>query len=274
MRRPLILLSVVILAVALLVANVAWWMDSEVLDNDAFVESAVVALNQPTSRDAIATIVVDRLVEEVQVLVVVDDLLVSVFSRLLGTPELQDVLVLVSQDLHQRMVSGETGPIIIDLEPYREVLLGPVEAISPELASRVPGSWFRAVEVLEGGVIPDLSAIAEKGRTAAIAAAAVAVALIVLIVVVAERWWVRLGAIGTSFLVAGGLSAVAISAGVETVVAVNPGTPRAVLVANLSTELAASVTKRSLDLVVIGAVLVVAALVMLAIGVTSKRIAS
>ncbi len=274
MRRPLILLSVVILAVALLAANVAWWMDSEVLDNDAFVESAVVVLNQPTSRDAIATIVVDRLIEEVQVLVVVDDLLVSVFSRLLGTPQLQDVLVLVSQDLHQRMVSGETGPIIIDLEPYREVLLGPVEAISPELASRVPGSWFRAVEVLEEGVIPDLSAIGEKGRTAAIAAVAIAVSLIVLIVAAAERWWVRLGAIGTSFLVAGGLSAMALSAGAETVVAVNPGTPRAVLVANLYTELTTSATKRSLELVIIGAVLVVAALVVLTIDVASRRTTS
>jgi len=66
----------------------------------------------------------------------------------------------------------------------------------------------------------------------------------------------------------------ALSAGAETVVAVNPGTPRAVLVANLYTELTTSATKRSLELVIIGAVLVVAALVVLAIDVTSRGTAS
>ncbi len=274
MRRPLILLSTVVLAVALLAANVTWWVDAEVLDNDAFVESAVVVLNQPTSRDAIATIVVDRLVEEVRVLVVVDEVLVSVFSRLLGTPQLQDLLVLVSQELHQRMVTGETGPIIVDLEPYHDVLLAPVDAVSPELAARVPDAWFRSVEVLEEGVVPDLSGTADKARTVGVAAVAIAVALIVLIVAVAQRWWVRLGAVGTSFFVAGGLSALAVPAGAGTVVAVNPDTPRAVLVANLYAELAASMTARSLNLLLVGAVLVVVSLVALTINMVSSRASS
>lgn len=271
MRKPLILLSTVLLAVALLLANVAWWMDSEVIDDDAFIESAVTVLNQPSSRDVIATIVVERLVEEIRVLMLVDDLLVDVFSELLGTPQLQDVLVLVSEELHQRMVNGEIGPVVMDLEPYREILLAPVEAISPELADSVPESWFHSVEVLEGGAMPDLSAVAEKGLSVAIAAAVIATALVVLILAVTDRWVVRLGAIGTSFLVGGGLSALAVPAGAETVQAVTAGTSRGVLVVSLYTELTSTLMARSLTLLFLGAALIAAAILLWAIRASTKK---
>jgi len=260
MRRPLILLSAVLLAVALYVANVAWWMNSEVLDEDAFVETAVVVLNQPSSRDTMARIVVERLVEEIPLLLLVDDVLVNVFAELLGTEQLQNALVLVSEELHQRMVSGETGPIVIDLEPYRGVLLSPIEAIAPELAELVPESWFSSVEVLEGGVIPDLSTIAEKAPPVAIAAFIVAGALGALIVAVAERWMVRLAAVGASFLVAGGLSASTVPAGTTTVAAVVADTSREVLVANLYGELTSTLTARSLVLILVGVAMIAVAL--------------
>ncbi|MCL1598299.1 MAG: hypothetical protein M3094_03880 [Actinomycetia bacterium] len=259
MRRPLILLSTVVLAVALLVVNVTWWMDSEVIDEEAFVASAVVVFNQPSSREAIATIVVERLVDEIRVLMLVDDLLIDVFSELLGTPQLQDVLVLVSEELHQRMVNGEVGPVVIDLEPYRETLLAPVEAISPELADSVPESWFHEVEVLEEGAIPDVSAVAGKSLSVAMAAAAIATALVGLILAAANRWVARLGAIGTSFLVAGGLSALAVPAGADTAEAVAAGTSRGVLISNLYTELTNTLTARSLILLLVGVALIGAA---------------
>jgi len=262
MRRPLILLSTVLLAVALYLANTAWWLDAEVLDADEFVNTAVVVLNQPSSRDTMATIVVARLIEEIPLLTLVDDALIGVFSDLLGTEQLQDVLILVSEELHERMVSGDTGPIVIDLEPYHDVLLSPIEAISPELADLVPDSWFRSVEVLEGGSIPDLSAYAASGSSIAFVAAAIAVVFIVIIVAVADRWMIRLVTIGGSFLVAGGLSVLAVPAGRATVATLHSGTAREALVLNLYDELTGTLTARSLALMFVGlAVIGVAAVI-------------
>lgn len=273
MRSALVLLLAGLLAVALYVANVAWWMDSEVLDTDAFVETAVVVLNQPTSRDTMAAIVVDRLVEEIPVLMLVDDALANVFSALLGTDSLQGVLVLVSEELHQRMVGGETGPIVVDLEPYRDVLLAPIEAISPELAALVPDSWFRSVEVLEGGVIPDLSAIAENARAFAVGAAIAAVVLIVAIIALARRWAARFGAVGGALLIGGGLAALAVPAGAETISSVYAGATREVLIVNLYEALTRPLTERSLVIVVIGLILIGVALASWAISGLSTKAA-
>jgi hypothetical protein len=261
MRRPLVLLSTVLLAVALYVANTAWWLDAEVLDTDEFVNSAVVVLNQPSSRDTMATIVVARLVEEIPLLTLVEDALVGVFSDLLGTDQLQDVLVLISQELHQRMVSGDTGPIVIDLEPYHDVLLSPIEAISPELAGLVPDSWFRSVEVLEGGVIPDLSPYAENGLRTAYAAVAIAFALVVIIIARTDRWMIRLVSVGGAFLVAGGLSVLAVPAGRATVSSIHGGTSREALVLSLYDELTRSLTAQSLALTFVGLAMIGVAIV-------------
>ncbi len=273
MRSALVLLLAGLLAVALYVANVSWWMDSEVLDTDAFVDTAVVVLNQPASRDAMAAIVVERLVEEIPLLMLVDDALADVLSAVLGTDSLQGVQVLVSEELHQRMVGGETGPIVVDLEPYRDVLLSPIEAISPELAALVPDSWFSSVEVLEGGAIPDLSAIAENARAFAIGAAIAAVVLIVAIVTLARRWAVRFGAVGGAFLIGGGLAALAVPAGAETISAVYAGAPREVLIVNLYEALTQPLTERSLVILAIGLILIGVALASWAISGLSAKAA-
>ncbi len=269
MRSSLVILAAVVLTAALGVANLTWWVNTEIVDGDRFVDTAVTVLERPSSREAVATLIVERLVDEIPLLLLVDDVLVPVFSEILGTEPLREVLVLVSAGIHERMVTGDTGPIVLDLEPYHDILLAPVRAIAPDLAELVPDSWFAAVVVLEDGTIPDVSPYVAYGRTVGLLGIVAAIASGLVILLAARRWEVRLGAIGAPFAVAGGLSLVAASMARQTATALYGEDPRGVLVVNLYDELVTSLTARSSLLLIAGVALVVAGITVWVVRVVS-----
>ncbi len=202
-----------LLAVFIYLANVAWWVDSEIVQPDTFVASSVEALGQESSRDAMARLIVDRLVDEYPLLTILDSSLVSLFSDLLDSPALEDVLVLVSTDIHDRMMSGNQEAIVVDLLEYRDVILGPVEAAAPRLAALIPDSWFTSIVVLEAGALPDLSGMAQLTKPIMVVSW-----LGIVVLVVFMLWYLRrrgvgliavgascgIAAVGTAILVPGG----------------------------------------------------------------------
>lgn len=203
----------VLLAVFIYLANVAWWIDSEIVQSDTFVASSVEALGQDSSRDAMARLIVDRLVDEYPLLIILDSSLVSLFSDLLDSPALEDILVLVSADIHDRMMTGNQEVIVVDLLEFRDVILGPVEAAAPRLAALIPDSWFTSIVVLEAGALPDLSAVAKLVGPVKIVSMVGIVILVAFIL-----WYLRrrgagliaigascgIAALGTAILVPGG----------------------------------------------------------------------
>gem|GEM_PF-2988773 len=212
--KPLIAVSTaVLLAMLIYLANAAWWIDSEIVQPDTFVASSVEALRQDSSRDAMARLIVDRLVDEYPLLVVLDSSLVSLFSDLLDSPALEDILALVSADIHDSMVTGKQEAIVVDLLDFRDVILGPVEAAAPRLAELIPDSWFTSIVVLEAGALPDLSTVAKLVGPVKIASL-----LGITILVAFMLWYLRrrgasliaigascgIAALGTAILVPGG----------------------------------------------------------------------
>lgn len=260
MRRTVVVLATAILAMALYFANVAWWFETEILDTDTFVATTLEAMEDDATRDAAAAIIVDTLADEFPLLRLLDAALVGLFSDLLGRDVIEPLIVATATDVHSRIVEGDQSALIIDLDPYRGLLLAPLESLSRELAALVPDDWFRTVEVLEEGTLPDVSAYVRHTRTAAIAATLLSVGLAAVILAISKRWFSAFVAVGVGFMLAGGFSAL-LPLGARSTAAVfiedGPSTALLTGVFNAFTE---PLTTRSLMILGVGAALSVAGL--------------
>ena len=260
MRRWIVVLATAVLAMALYFANVAWWLETEILDADTFVATALVAMEDDTTRDAAAAIIVERMVDEFPLLRLLDSPLTQLFSELLGSDVIEPLIVATSTDVHRRIIEGDQSALIIDLDPYRELLLSPLESLSPELAARVPDDWFRTVDVFEEGTLPDLSGYASRTRTSAIVATLVAMVLVPIILVVSKRWFSAFTAVGVAFILAGGLSAILVPGARSTVAILIQDEPSTVLLTGVFNAFSQPLTSRSLAILAAGSLLLVVGL--------------
>jgi hypothetical protein len=150
-------LLAVLLSALIYLGNFSWWLDAQVIEPDAFADATVAALNQESSRAAMGELIVDRLVDELPLLIVLRASLASLFSELLASPALEEVLAFVAGEIHDRIITGSNEAIVVDLGDYSDAILGPIEAVAPRLAALVPQDWFTTVVVLEDDSLPDLS---------------------------------------------------------------------------------------------------------------------
>jgi hypothetical protein len=203
----------VLLAVLIYLANVAWWIDREIVQPDNFVESSVEALGSDSSREALARLIVDRLTDEYPLLALLDSTLVGLFSDLLDSSGLEEVLVVVSADIHHRIILGNQEAIVVDLLEHRDLILGPVEFVAPRLAALVPDEWFTSIELLEEGALPDLSLYARLVGPVRIVSITGIVLLVISMLWFLRRRGVGLMAVGAAFGLASIATAVLVPGG-------------------------------------------------------------
>jgi hypothetical protein len=201
-------LIAVLLSALIYLGNFSWWLDAQVIDPDAFGDETVTALNQESSRIAMGELIVDRLVDELPLLIVLKSNLASLFSELLASPALREVLAFVASEIHDRLVTGSDEAIVVDLGEYREAILGPIEAVAPRLVSLVPQDWFTTVVVLDEGSLPDLSRQARWAGTVKYLSIVGALALAVLLLRFVKRRGLGVALVGMAFLLAGFATAV------------------------------------------------------------------
>ncbi len=198
------------LAVAFTLANVAWWLDVDVLDVRHFLAASEEAMQEMETRDAAAEMIVDRLIEEFPIIKVLETALVSNISNVLAEDRLQPVIASTARHVHDRLVDGGQGGLVVDFSADRDLFLAPLAALSPELADRVPEDWFTAVEVFEPGTLPDLSVYDKLAGRVSYVAALIAAGLVAIILLAARRWFSALLAVGLALVLAGGFSALTI----------------------------------------------------------------
>lgn len=248
------------LAMALYLANMAWWIETEILDPERFVATTVEAMEDDTTRDAAAAIIVDKLADEFPLLRLLESALVGLFSDLLGRDVIEPLIVTTSADVHRRIIEGDQSALIVNLDPYRELLLAPLESLSPELAARVPEDWFRAVEVFEEGTLRDLSAYARNTRTTAIAATLLSIGLVVTLFVQSKKWFSAFIAVGFAFVLAGGISALIVPGARSTAAVFVEDEPGTVLLTGVFDAFTQPLTSRSLAILAAGGLLFVVGL--------------
>jgi len=210
--RPVVLVVVALLAVALYVANFSWWLNAEVIDSEAFVASTVDVLNEPEAREATSSIMVGRLVEQLPILVVIEDGLVEIFADLLSTEELQGLLVVLGEELYARTVTGDESSLVLSLDSFREPLLAPLAVLAPELVDEVPETWFDSVSILDSGVIPNIEPLVARNGLVLFVASVSSVLLVIATVALSKRWWTAIALIGGALAFAGVASALLVPA--------------------------------------------------------------
>lgn len=261
MQRTIAVIASIVLAMTVYVANFGYWIQDAALDTDSFVESATTAFNAEGSHEAIATIVAQRAVEQYPVLLLFQAGLVNLFTNLLGTGTFDVALELAAIDIHTRILAGDQNAIVVDLEQYRDTILGTIEGLSPELASRIPAGLFFTLELLEAGVLPDVSQEAETIVSIARLAFVAAIVLALLLALYLRSTTRILTAIGGALLMASIATAVLIPGARQLmIVAIDDDAYRRLAV-NLYNELLVSLALRSWIIGTVGLVLLVAALI-------------
>lgn len=109
LRTPLAVFATGLLALSLHVGAFAFLIEREVFTSENFVASTVAALGEESSRDAMGKLIVDQLIDEYPLLIILESNLVPMFSDLLGTPALREVIALVGIDIHERIELRLTG---------------------------------------------------------------------------------------------------------------------------------------------------------------------
>lgn len=213
MKGLIAVLLAVLLSALIYLGNFSWWLDTHVIESNAFTDATVTALNHESSRAAMGELIVDRLVDEFPLLIVLRANLVSLFSELLASPALKEVLAFVAGEIHDRIVTGSDEAIVVDLGAYREAILGPIEAVAPRLAALVPQEWFTTVVVLEDDSLPDLSRQARWAGPVKYLSIIGALVLAVFLLRFVNRRGMGVSLVGMAFLLAGLATAVLVPGG-------------------------------------------------------------
>ena len=213
MKRLIAALLAVLLSALIYLGNFSWWLDTQVIEPDAFAEATVSALNEDSSRLALGELIVQRLVEELPLLIVLKANLAGLFSELLASPALEDVLAFVASEIHDRLVTGSDEAIVVNLVDYRDAILEPIEAVAPQLAALVPQDWFTTVVVLEDGSLPDMSRQARWAGPVKYLSIIGASLLALLLLRFVKRRGEGVALVGMAFLLAGLATAVLVPGG-------------------------------------------------------------
>ena len=269
MRRTIIVVASLLLAVSVYVADFALWASRAVIDQEAFVASAVTSFGAEGSDEALGSIITDKVVERYPALVLFEGPLGSVFAGLVRTPAFAPALRDVSLQVHEVVVGGAELPVTIDLGEYREVVLGAVAAFSPALASQVPEDVFGTFTVFDAGDIPDASARARDAERVAVAAVALAMLIAVGLVMYLRNGTAWLTAVGLAILAAGAATVLIVPAARSLSSMAIADEAYRVLTLNLYDEVVRGLLVRGVLLIIAGASMVLVALASLGL---SRRV--
>jgi len=193
------------------VANFGIWMNRSLVDADEFVDSAVVAFEMESSRAAISSLVVDRLVEDRPVVAIASPLLEDVVADLLDGDRLESALRAVGLGLHDVLFDGSQDGIVVDLSPVGESVLPSLERFFPAIAEEIPEVFFGEVVIVEPGTVPELSPYADAIRKLVWLSIVLSIVLMGVIVKVVQSKWKAIAAIGGAITIAGLLTVVLVN---------------------------------------------------------------
>lgn len=259
MRRTTIVLATLLLVITAYAATFGLWMRADVADEEAFVDAALVSFQLEGSDDALGDLIAAEVVERFPSLILFEGGLATLFSLLITTEPFRPMRVDVSEQIHQVVLEGVPAPVVVDLADYRDEVLSSIAAISPDLAERIPDGAFTTFVIFDAGELPDASAPVRGVVILGWVSLALALALVALLVLAVRDATISFLAIGFALVVIA-LALVLITEIARGYVAdTATNESYAVLGRNLFDTLVEPLTRRSLVIGGIGAVMIVVA---------------
>jgi hypothetical protein len=195
-RRTIMVVASLLVAMGIYAANFALWANRSVVDEDAFVTSAMHSFSLEGSYEALGVVIADKVVDAYPSLDAMRGILVPLFTSLAATEAFRPALLEVSTQIHADVVGGANLPVTIDIAEYEDTLLAAVSLISPTLAAEVPSELFRTFVVFDAQDVPNVSAPARSASTFALFAAVIAIAAGIVL-------WLGLRSAGSWFVACG-----------------------------------------------------------------------
>ncbi len=245
MRRIIIVLGTLVLAMSIYAANFAFWARDDVIDEEAFVDAAMTSFTLEGSYNALGEIITSKVIDRYPSLVIIEGTLVSLFTAVAAaepfTPALEDV----SSQVHAVVVDGVRDPITIDLAPYRDLVVSAVGSFSPEFANQIPADVFRTFVVFEADELPDASRATRSSDRFAVAALVVAVTLASVLVLYLRDVGLSLVVLGSALVLGAAATSVIIPLARRSADLVTTSPAYQTLAGNLYDELVSSLAARA-----------------------------
>lgn len=216
MRARAVVITIIVafvISVLVFVANLGIWAQRQLLEPDALAVATLEALHEDDSEQAIAAFLMDEAVEEVELLRAVRTPGEQAIGVVLDSGVLDETYVQVTDVVRERIVTGNSDAVVIDLLDLKETILGPISLLAPGLVDLIPDRVFQDIVILEEGALPSLKLAAEMTPWATAAAGAAAVFIAVLLFAFSRRRAAALLAIAVAVAAAGAWSLVWIEAG-------------------------------------------------------------
>lgn len=260
-RRTIIGVAALLLAMAVYLVNFGFWVQQELLDEDAFVASALDSFAVEGSPEALADIVAGKMIAEYPAAIVLGPALSSLLTNLLVTDAFQPALVEVAEDLHVRLTGGETSAIVIDLAPHEENIMEAIASAAPGLVDLVPDGLFRTYTVFDAGEVPNAAGGLQLVELMSLLAVMGAIVLVGIIAFVGRSIASIFGAVGLALLLGGAVGLLLVPLGGNSIGLLTSNASYEVLGNNLFDVLIDSLAGRSLSLIIVGAAMFAIALI-------------
>ena len=257
MKRLIVVVATLLLGASVYAVVFGLWYGRNVVDENAFTEHALTSFTLDGSYEALGVIVADKVVDEYPGLALFGSSLSTLFGVLLSTPPFEPALEELARDIHDRLLEDVGGPVVVDLDAYRQEVVDGLNALAPGVVDLVPDDAFREYTLFEESDIPELARETARARTFAIAAAVVGALAATSIVVMATSVGEVFVAFGVAMFAAGGAIWLLTPASREALrVAIQDDAYRVVAL-NLFDTITSSVDALVLVLVVVGSILAV-----------------
>ena len=185
------------------VSAVAFWVNSSVLQEDAFLESATEVLEFDSSQQALAERLMNEAVDAVPLLAFVRGAGERATVALLDSGAFDEAIDSLVVAGHRHVMAQEEGPFTADLTDVRAVIVEPIAQIAPDLADLIPVDAFEAVVIADAEAIPAVGRAAGWVPAVAVFSATGAVFLAITLVMLAQRRSIALVLVGAAVLIAG-----------------------------------------------------------------------
>lgn len=258
---PVVIVSV-LLPMLIYIVNLGWWMNENIVDSDNFVTATVVALKEESSRVAVNTIAVQRAVDERPSLEAIETVLIDALTAVLDDPLVDPILVTVGSRLYGLLLEGDGGGIVADLTVIEALVMDPLTAIAPELASEVPENFFSEVVLVEPGELPDVAGYVTAAQTIVWIAVALAALMVGILMMIVKRRRSATYFVGVSLALAGLASWFTAVGGRALIIGVAEDPNIEILMGNLYDQLAVSLKAQSRALIIVCFLLIALGLVL------------
>jgi hypothetical protein len=136
----------VLLGFVLLAALTLLWVDQVVFDADQFANRATRVLESSEAREAIATEIVNEIIENGgSQLVPYRSLIISLAADVVGTPAFRDVFRRAVVQAHRSVFTEDGAGVALNLSGSLDILTSSLRITNPDVAARIPANLSEVI---------------------------------------------------------------------------------------------------------------------------------